>query len=183
MGAFPGFVAEDFNGVAATQGTYMVQNGEVSFTMDDVPAVSSAARTVSDAGYITLLEHVSARLRSPVYSKADVDTLITQLRAGAKETVRGSLGKTVTVGSVTITPQSVVEDSRCPTGVQCVWEGRVRLSVQIEDGSGSHTVELTLGEAQTVGAVSLTLTDVSPYPEEGTEIQDADYLFTFDVKQ
>lgn len=42
-------------------------------------------------------------------------------------------GKPVELGSpsVTLTFDSVDEDSRCPTGVQCVWAGRVRITLHL----------------------------------------------------
>jgi hypothetical protein len=41
------------------------------------------------------------------------------------------LGETVTVGHYRVTPIAVLEDSRCPARVACVWSGQVRLSVRI----------------------------------------------------
>ena len=46
-------------------------------------------------------------------------------------TVQARLGETGTVGPYRVTPVSVLEDTRCPARVTCVWAGQVRLSVRV----------------------------------------------------
>jgi hypothetical protein len=41
------------------------------------------------------------------------------------------IGETVVIGGYRVTPVSVLEDSRCPARVACVWSGQVRLQVRI----------------------------------------------------
>ncbi|MGE3691317.1 MAG: hypothetical protein AB7F98_08050 [Novosphingobium sp.] len=41
------------------------------------------------------------------------------------------LGQTVTIGGYRVTPIAVLEDSRCPAMVTCVWSGQVRLSLRV----------------------------------------------------
>ena len=55
-----------------------------------------------------------------------------------------ALGEIANLEGVTVEPLEVIEDSRCPASVQCVWAGRVRISAEV---SGSGVLELTLGEA------------------------------------
>lgn len=69
----------------------------------------------------------------------------------------------------------VVEDSRCPVGVQCVWEGRAQIEVEVD----GRPFVLTLprpgapdDEAQTAEweGVQVTFLDLLPYPgSEGPE--------------
>ena len=71
--------------------------------------------------------------------------------------VTAGLNETADLGDgLTVRPLAVVEDSRCPVDVTCVWAGRLRLRVNI---SGSDT-ELTLGAPD--GAVVLAA--VTPPP-------------------
>lgn len=66
----------------------------------------------------------------------------------------------------------VLEDSRCPTEVECFWTGQARVAVVIEDDrSGQQTVEFNTNPApgqnrQTVraGGDEITLQALDPYP-------------------
>ena len=74
----------------------------------------------------------------------------------------------------------VTEDSRCPTGVVCIWEGRVSGLVEITYQESLHRVELT-----EPGLTSWPPENpfkeykiayhVEPYPQAGTEIAAEDY--------
>ncbi|MFM5885161.1 MAG: hypothetical protein ACKOQ3_07540 [Novosphingobium sp.] len=84
-----------------------------------------------------------------------------------------------TVGGPKVTPLKVLEDSRCPVGTQCVWAGRVRVSVRIETGPGSETREMALGEAQPVADGSLTLVEVLPEKKANQTTYPDEYRFGF----
>lgn len=89
------------------------------------------------------------------------------------------LGQTVNVGGPRVTPLRVIEDSRCPVNVQCVWAGQVRLSVRIETGAGATTRELTSGKPEPVADGSLTLTAVEPATRSDATIAPDSYRFGF----
>ena len=86
------------------------------------------------------------------------------------------LNEVATLDGLTVRPLAVIEDSRCPASVQCVWAGRVRISAEI---SGVGTRELTLGESTTVGGGTLSLVDVRPSKRTPGPIASRDYQFTF----
>ncbi|MEZ4774171.1 MAG: hypothetical protein R3D00_13390 [Bacteroidia bacterium] len=77
---------------------------------------------------------------------------------------------------------SVETDSRCPTGVECIWEGEVlvKLSVSLTD---QEPVGITLGlssrpEVQkmvTIGDHTIELIAVNPYPVYGKKVPYKDY--------
>lgn len=89
------------------------------------------------------------------------------------------LGETTYVDGPLVTPLSVIEDSRCPIDVQCIWAGRVILHVRV---SGHQTLDLTLGEPQQVADGALTLVSVMPdrVARVNQEIDPADYRFGFE---
>jgi len=74
---------------------------------------------------------------------------------------------------------AVVEDSRCPSDVVCVWEGNAKVDVGIGAGTGPTFALLlnTALEPQTVewNGVLVTLLDVSPYPVSTETIRAGDY--------
>jgi len=89
---------------------------------------------------------------------------------------RARIDETVGAGPVQVTPVKLVEDSRCPAGVQCISAGRVRLAVRI---NGGDPVELTQGQSLATGAGTLTL--VETYPERRTDwtLYPDEYRFGF----
>lgn len=93
----------------------------------------------------------------------------------------GGLGEAILVNGLRLRPVDVVEDSRCPANVQCVWAGRVRISVRIgaPNGSGIEPRELTLGEPASVHGGTLTLARVEPEKKFAGSIEREAYRFTF----
>jgi hypothetical protein len=67
----------------------------------------------------------------------------------------------------------VLEDSRCPTRVQCVWTGQARIAIAVQpDSTAPTTVEFNTNPAPgqtvnmaTVGAYRIELRSLDPYPQ------------------
>ena len=71
------------------------------------------------------------------------------------------LGQSARLGNVAVRPLAVIEDSRCPRNVTCVWAGRLRLRAAISGVAGE--VELTLSEPYPLpGGGTITLVAASP---------------------
>lgn len=81
--------------------------------------------------------------------------------------------------------ENVIEDSRCPLNVQCVWEGRASYTVQLTYQGDSYDMILT--EAGLGGVAHDTFLDYAiianllPYPEEPGEIAREDYRLQLTV--
>lgn len=74
--------------------------------------------------------------------------------------VTAHLNEEVQIGDLRVKPLAVVEDSRCPLDVTCVWAGRLRLRVAVS-GAGEPVMEV--GQPVTVaGGRRLTLTGAYP---------------------
>ena len=74
----------------------------------------------------------------------------------------------------------VIEDSRCPKNVACVWEGRVSCIVQLAEGDSSYRMVLTEhGQSDQYAKETYKeyqlLFRVEPYPEEAEEIHSDQY--------
>ncbi|MDP3879810.1 MAG: hypothetical protein Q8Q07_05850 [Dehalococcoidales bacterium] len=84
--------------------------------------------------------------------------------------------------------EGVLEDSRCPRNVVCIWEGRVRYVVQVTADGSLARVELTepgLTDQPvqlTFGSYRLTF-HIEPYPEEGKDIADEEYRLLSSVEK
>ena len=79
----------------------------------------------------------------------------------------------------------ILNDSRCPRDVQCVWAGSATVSVWVEKKPGARKT-LTLrvpnaDEPATYGRYSVSLKDVKPYPESNRRPQRDDYVATLVV--
>ncbi|KND49367.1 MAG: hypothetical protein AB203_03150 [Parcubacteria bacterium C7867-008] len=93
-----------------------------------------------------------------------------------------ALGETARFAGLTITPISIVEDSRCSVGVQCIQAGTVRVAVKIVAAMGTNTQTLTLNQPFTTEAETITLTDVKPVKKQG-DMKPAEYALTFNVQK
>ncbi len=84
--------------------------------------------------------------------------------------------------------KEVVEDSRCPEGATCIWEGRVSAIVEITENGSPYQIVLTQPgltdeyAEETYKEYRLTI-KVEPYPEVGKEIASADYRLLLTVSK
>jgi hypothetical protein len=73
-----------------------------------------------------------------------------------------SLGQSTRVGPLVVTPQSLVEDSRCPINARCVWAGRLVLNTRIDGAGWRETAPLTLGKSYSTHGIGLILVSAEP---------------------
>lgn len=76
------------------------------------------------------------------------------------QTVR--LGQPIRVGATQVVPLAVIEDSRCPATVSCVWAGRVVVRLGLVSQTGKLTRRIALHESLTIGHQVVTLENVTP---------------------
>lgn len=90
------------------------------------------------------------------------------------------LGETAEVGGIAVTPLAVLEDSRCPSDVTCVWAGRVRIRARIETAAGANVIEMQLGVPVAAGNErTIALVSVRPERRSGTAVELSAYRFAF----
>ena len=89
--------------------------------------------------------------------------------------------------NLNITFLSVLEDSRCPIGAQCVWAGNAKIRVRVENPEiQASQVELNTDlepKSTDVGNYRLTLESLSPHPSLKHQIQSSEYVAIFSLKQ
>jgi hypothetical protein len=89
-------------------------------------------------------------------------------------------GALITEEGLKIKFVEVVEDSRCPRDVTCVWEGKVDVTIELTDGGSSY--QLTLSQpglsdqysSETYKGYEFGF-NVTPYPEAGRQISPDEY--------
>ena len=94
--------------------------------------------------------------------------------------VRAGLGESAALpNGARVTPLQVLEDSRCPAGVQCVWAGQVRLSVRIDRNGTSSAAELVSRKPMALADGTIELVEVAPAKRKDAAIYPEDYRFGF----
>ena len=83
------------------------------------------------------------------------------------------VGQSVRLGNLRVTPLAVVEDSRCPRLVTCVWRGRLRISAIVN----GRKLTLDNGVPVAVAKGRLTLVGADPLSQRGETIPPAAYRF------
>jgi hypothetical protein len=84
----------------------------------------------------------------------------------------------------------VLEDSRCPTQVECFWTGQARIAISVHPDGSATEVEFNTNPApgQTVtvadvGQYSVELQSLDPYPQTPDAIAFKDYRATLLVRK
>jgi len=122
----------------------------------------------------------------PMIKKASVALVLAALPLGGCATFFGEnvsavhelrLGQSGDFGPVNLTPVSVDEDSRCPSGVQCIWAGQVRVKVLIEPAGANYTAFATLGQPLGVDGGTLLVEQATPQRTSTTQIPPNHYRF------
>lgn len=87
---------------------------------------------------------------------------------------------------LSLTFQKVLEDSRCPSKVQCVWSGQARISINVsQTGQAPAALEMNTNpplkqDVVTYGDFQIQLLALDPYPEDrGQYIPAETYEATF----
>jgi len=105
-----------------------------------------------------------------------------QVNANLGEEFSLSIGQTANIKGqdLQITFEDVIEDSRCPSDVTCIWAGRVSCIIKIVGDSSPYRMVLT-EPGLSAQYTSVTYREyqlafhVSPYPEAGQAIQKSEY--------
>lgn len=92
------------------------------------------------------------------------------------------IGQIAYTNGLTVRPLEVLEDSRCPALVRCIWAGRIVVRNEVSGGSWRRTMDLELGKAQQVADGALTLATVSPATVPEAKIDPLAYRFTYDFQ-
>ena len=102
-----------------------------------------------------------------------------ELRVGQQVTIAGE--------ALTVSFEGVPSDSRCPTGVQCIWAGDATVQVVLsKDGKAAGFELHTNLEPRTATYLNYTieLVSLAPYPTaKGGPIAQSQYRATFIVRK
>ncbi|WP_379952827.1 hypothetical protein [Dokdonia sp. R78006] len=96
-------------------------------------------------------------------------------------------GKLAQIEATTIRLVEVLEDSRCPKGVDCIWAGNAKVLVEITSESGRKTTkEIILNGGRVAPIYSeeglvISINGLAPYPTSLSKIKASDYYLRVEV--
>ena len=118
---------------------------------------------------------------NPNAGKSEAITATSAIDQDAGDIINLSLDETVNYDDLEIRWLEMM-DSRCPTGVQCVWAGEVKVILEVTQG-GNEPVELQLtwqvrrgSTKATVGGYDFELMDVKPFPNQKVTPNRSDHV-------
>lgn len=108
----------------------------------------------------------------------------------AFQTITLTVGQTRHLsGGRTITFVKVINDSRCPSGAVCIWQGDAALQIAVDDKQGRQLHVLhTAGGKQyhrtlAINGLVLTVKTLQPRPPAGTQLMAGDYRLTLRINE
>lgn len=114
------------------------------------------------------------------------DTL-SDTKAPLNEEFRIKIGQQVTIKKISVKFSDVNNESRCPTGVQCIWAGNAAVVVDVAKKT-KKVVRATLNTNPAVQpnefeykGYKIRLVGLNPYPKSGHQIDRKDYEATLIV--
>jgi hypothetical protein len=82
---------------------------------------------------------------------------------------------------------SVVEDSRCPIGVDCVWAGNAKVEIKVRKSKGAwKMLQLNTGMGDTSAVFEgfeIKFAELTPHPAVNIRIDPKKYLATFVIRR
>lgn len=79
---------------------------------------------------------------------------------------------------------SLIEDSRCPEGTNCVWAGNAKIKIEVSSNRGKEAFEVNtnLGpKGAQFDGYAINLIDLTPTPKANVKINRNSYTATFEI--
>jgi hypothetical protein len=119
--------------------------------------------------------------QSPIDGK---DIVVTPPRTVVlTDTLTIKMGETVASGNFSIKLDSITNDSRCPMGFNCIWEGSADAKLIVKKDNNSQTIKLTsvpitpiLRDTATVFSHLIKFISVAPPTKSGVQVQQNEYV-------
>ncbi len=125
----------------------------------------------------TILSTLILTFAFGIFLTADAKTGDVKLRLAQEKTAPGT--------AIKIKFLSVIEDSRCPEGVNCIWAGVAKIKIQLrKPGKPAKEVELNTSQSDksiTFEGHEIKLAALTPYPRSGSTTTAAAYSATLAI--
>lgn len=134
---------------------------------------------------------VTGTLDDKIITVASIAPILANLLPPDTPQIELAVGDSTTLGDVSFGFSEITEDSRCPTGETCVWEGQAIAALWVHRASGmaseAERFSLTLRTGhpdlatQSVLGARFTLLAVEPHPAARVHIDPKRYVITLQV--
>jgi formylmethanofuran:tetrahydromethanopterin formyltransferase len=109
-------------------------------------------------------------------------------KTASGEKVSVKYGETASTKSTRVKAKlvEIIEDSRCPEDVDCIWAGRVRIKMTVTTKKGAPVdIELSSDQQTSVdvGSYRLTLGEVGPKRRANATVTKADYVAEITIEK
>lgn len=81
---------------------------------------------------------------------------------------------------------SVIEDSRCPEGVNCIWAGNAKIKIEVSCNNHKEEFEINTNvgaKGATFDGYAIYLSDLLPVPKEGQTTEKESYTAIFGISR
>ena len=109
-----------------------------------------------------------------------------EAQTGQQQKVQIHKQKRFSRSNLTVKFVSLIEDSRCPVGTNCIWAGNAKIKIEVSKGRNKETFEVNtnLGpKGATYNGYQIELVALTPVPKEKIRINKNGYVATFAVSR
>lgn len=85
---------------------------------------------------------------------------------------------TLTKEAITIQFTQLLEDSRCPKGVDCIWAGNAKIQIRVNKTPFELNTHRSFKTEAIISNYKIKLVAISPYPEYQNPVAEKDYSVT-----
>lgn len=119
-----------------------------------------------------------------LYGKATFSGPTTQGDQATSTDATLAIGQTATFRDLSLTLNSLVQDSRCPIDVECIQAGTANFNVTLASGGQTETRNMLSSEAPyRFGIYTISIVNTDPARESKKEISPDAYRITFHIAQ
>ncbi|MGD9562220.1 MAG: hypothetical protein AB7F88_08360 [Pyrinomonadaceae bacterium] len=101
-------------------------------------------------------------------------------------TINNGQSKAAQASGICVKFVELIEDSRCPTDVNCIWAGVARIRVKLSKNGKSEEFELNTNQRDKPAifeGYSVALTSLAPHPTTTSKYSPSAYSATFTVSK
>lgn len=114
--------------------------------------------------------------------KASLPTSSVSEKNGVVSEAALAVGETKLINGVQLTLNKIVNDSRCPIGVQCIQAGWVTANITLANAANQETVDIRSGTApKAFNSFMISIIKIAPEKISTQEIKTSEYRLTFRV--
>jgi hypothetical protein len=109
-----------------------------------------------------------------------------EAQTGQQQKIQINKQKKFSRSNLTVKFVSLIEDSRCPIGTNCIWAGNAKIKIEVGKGRSKKTFEVNTNigaKGAAYDGYQIELVALTPVPKENIRINKNGYVATFAVSR